>query len=486
MAGKKIDNLKELVVLGKKEQLITKLQKLKKKGKEIKKYLIKTEYENGETILHIAVKYKQNNIIEYLVETCPELLLQNRSGTEYEGQTAIHVAISKGNIQAVEFMLSIATSQIGNKYYELVHTHASGCKFVNTVMMGELPLSVAALTFKTDMIDLLLAKGAEMERQNSKGDTVFHSLIKYAAIYPEKHQNVLNTLAYLQGKITENNKQSSNDKIMDYESSNKCFIWFICNEDGLNPLQLSASLAQPEFFNYILKLPNVYCYLNEHDGLFDMVSYDITEIDTIATELWSSDQRKGKWQKHHKPQIAEGLSSHKFENKEQTVCSPITMLQREKQQSILETMFDIKGHSAFEFLQQPVMRQVIKTKWQKYSQYYYIWMVLHLVFMTTLTVFASYRSNDYREKSNSSFAMSDDATSTEPQEFISGFKWICLFVGLFYFLYVCVCLYMYVCMYSCCSIHFMYKLVGREPDTLLLPPRGNFEDPYFFLFPCLS
>jgi len=114
MAGKKNDNLKKLVVLGKKEKLIT---KLKKKGKETKKYLIKTEYENGETILHIAVKYKQNNIIEYLVETCPELLLQNRSGTEYEGQTAIHVAISKGNIQAVEFMLSIATSLTGNKYY---------------------------------------------------------------------------------------------------------------------------------------------------------------------------------------------------------------------------------------------------------------------------------------------------------------------------------------------------------------------------------
>ena len=35
-------------------------------------------------------------------------------------------------------------------------------------------------------------------------------------------------------------------------------------------------------------------------------------------------------------------------------------------------------------------------------------------------------------------------------------------------------------------INFNFRLVnddqvGREPDTLLLPPRGNFEDPYFLI-----
>jgi ankyrin repeat protein len=53
--------------------------------------------------------------------------------------------------------------------------------FVNTVMMGELPLSVASLTFNEDAVSILLEHGAGMHAQNSYGDTVLHSLVKYSS-----------------------------------------------------------------------------------------------------------------------------------------------------------------------------------------------------------------------------------------------------------------------------------------------------------------
>lgn len=62
---------------------------------------------------------------------------------------------------------------------------ATGSQFVNTVMMGQLPLIVAALGGDTEIVDLLIDNKADLHAQK-KDDTVFHSLVKYAAIYPEK------------------------------------------------------------------------------------------------------------------------------------------------------------------------------------------------------------------------------------------------------------------------------------------------------------
>jgi len=422
----KVSNISEN---GNEEKCVKLIDLLKQ---EDKTYLLNNkQYEECETILHIAVKFNHNRIIKLLIETCPELMFHDRPNTSYKGQTALHVAIAKGNTKAVKIMLSKRTKKACSQKYDLKHNLALGKKFANTVMMGELPLSVAALTFNKEMINTLVNKGAKKHRHNSKGDTVFHSLIRYAAIYPEKTKDVLNTLDYLHKNFIDNTENSSHE--------NDLSIWFIPNSDGLNPLQLSASLSQLEIFEHILKLPNVYCFLNDHDGLFDQKSYDITEIDTIATELWSSDQQKrtAELQQHVTANNVEGLSTRTFENKEESVCRPIEFLKRQKQKSILEIMFEIKSPSAFEFLQQPIMRCVIKTKWQVYKWYYYIWMVFHLLFMVTLTVFAVYNSDDNSHEANSSVAMTTEAMSTVPQRknFTSGFKWIYFSVGLFYFLY---------------------------------------------------
>ena len=55
-----------------------------------------------------------------------------------------------------------------------------------TVMLGGLPLSIAALTFNLEMVDMLLSYGAELSDSNDRGDTVFHSLVRFSALYPEK------------------------------------------------------------------------------------------------------------------------------------------------------------------------------------------------------------------------------------------------------------------------------------------------------------
>ena len=50
----------------------------------------------------------------------------------------------------------------------------------------------------------------------------------------------------------------------------------------MTALKLAAQCSQPLIFNYILALKGVYCDLDEHDGLFDSLLYDITDIDPVA------------------------------------------------------------------------------------------------------------------------------------------------------------------------------------------------------------
>lgn len=170
----------------------------------------------GESLLHLALKFKKTNtFVRTIIRQKRSLLMEQRSecymkkkvcqspleklrrifSTEkdtekerspYEGQTPLHVAIAKGNYRAVKIILKESNEK---ETQELLSTCAVGKEFKNTVLMGQLPLSVAALAFKDNkfrIVKHLLKRKAKIWNMNEKGDTVFHSLIKYADVYPDK------------------------------------------------------------------------------------------------------------------------------------------------------------------------------------------------------------------------------------------------------------------------------------------------------------
>lgn len=428
--------LARVVSLGESEKVRMLLDILKKEGQT--KTLTAYKGDEGVSMLHLAAMFnKSSEIIQILIKICPELMTAARKESQnYYGQTALHVAISKGNTDAVEDMLSEILNLSQSLKNALLHTLATGQKFVNTVMMGELPLSVAALTFNSDMIDILLRNGAEMERKNTKGDTVFHSLIHFAAIYPAHTANVLTTMKFLHDKIQEK-QDVPNNLSMEFDHNDYSFIWFESNREDLNPLQLAAALSQSDIFQYILQLPKVYCFLNSHDGLFDRKSYDITDIDTVSTEKWAHDQnmRHKRLMRHVAPTAAEGVSQKKFSNKNTASCCAAFRMKREKRKSILETMFDIKYSAAFEFIQQPIVRHVIKTKWLYYRWFYYAWAIFHLLFMGALTVFAVFKAEDYKRSANETTSSTNVASAHMENlriEFLDVFSYCYLVLGVFF------------------------------------------------------
>lgn len=392
-----------------------------------------------ETLLHIAIKYEDNTgIIKKIIQLCPDLLAMARdSSINYKGQNPLHIAITKGREQLVELLLEEYSDKKQASFRErMIQTQATGLIFANTVMMGELPLSVAALTFNENVVDVLIEKGSMIYAQNSLGDTVMHSLVKYAAVYPDKTDKVITMLSYLDSKLRE--EHPSETKLKDQEcvmifQEDSC-IWFLKNYDNFTPLQLSAKLGVVEVFQFIIKLEDVYSFVSTHDGLFDVKLYDITEIDTVANlkSRKTSSSREGKVGNKVSRNNIDGISRTSI--KATTDCNPFSSLNYPETESILEMMFanDYQNSPAFRIIESSPVKNIILEKWKKIRKVYYLWGFFHLLMTICLTAEAVIRSNLFAVRSATNVTMLDISVSTASERFAEIASYFSFFGGILY------------------------------------------------------
>lgn len=343
---------------------------------------------------------------------------------KFRGQTALHMAITKCNKAAIEAMLGACSTHKKEEMSSLLQTRATGFRFVNTVMMGQIPLTVAALTGNIEIVDVLIKSGADLHIQNDEEDTVFHSLVKYAATYPEKVMNIIQMMRHLNHKLRE---KTQIDKIMfdkfgtDMQRHTYSFLWFVKNKENLTPLQLAAKHGVTELFEEILNLKNVYCYISSNDGLFDVKEYDITEIDTVSVIKSSQSLNTPK----SIPQYFDGISKNVVQSNGADCgfcCSyPET-------ESILEMLFqsdyDIKD--AYRIIELATVQYIIKTKWRTYNWFFILWMILHYVFMIFLTMYSVFNVELGIP------SMHGNNATTFSENFVNGFRWVSLVAGILY------------------------------------------------------
>lgn len=368
----------------------------------------------GETLLHIALKFTETlgSVKKYLAKNQDHLLEQRDSDDYYRGQTPLHVAIVKGNFSAVETILEIADKQTTQ---ELLGICADGEKFKNTVLIGQLPFSVAALVctnkdFK--IIDYLLEK-VEIWKQNKAGDTVFHSLIRYADIYPEKMQHIRPTFEHIWSEVFSNYISESESALENQIDSD--FWKQMENKSGLTPLHLSAKLGVSEIFDLIIDTQNVYCFKNFQDGLFDIKKYDVTEFDRLISY---TDPDNGSTERENVPQD---------ENKQKNNIK--------RQITILESLFDSKCSykEAFQILNHQLVEFILKQKWYAYRWILAFWLLVHFIYILSLTI-------STMEKSRLFFCFQHGASNCEVGESSKALVVINLLVGITYFIFAISCI----------------------------------------------
>ena len=164
-------------------------------------------------------------------------------------------------------------------------------------------------------------------------------------------------------------------------------VWLTENHDGLTVLKLAAQCTQPLLFNFILTLKGVYCDLDEHDGLFDSLLYDITDIDPIAIQLVS--QTRGSVKKRNKVAAVKAPPGQPPNPAGSKAPAPAS----EAEASILEIIYQMeKPDDAFKILDNYVVSRVIRDKWSKVEPLFIAWTLLHFAMMIWITVYAVFKA----------------------------------------------------------------------------------------------
>lgn len=62
-------------------------------------------------------------------------------------------------------------------------------------------------------------------------------------------------------------------------------IFFWENKLGMILFWLFVKFGVSEFFNYLINIEGVYCFLNIKDGFFDIKKYDVIEFDWLISYI---------------------------------------------------------------------------------------------------------------------------------------------------------------------------------------------------------
>ncbi|XP_033761171.1 LOW QUALITY PROTEIN: transient receptor potential cation channel subfamily V member 5-like [Pecten maximus] len=428
----------------------------KKPNKSRKAYISKT----NETILHHAAKYDTGGIVSAILDKFPELVSEAKLGIEYKGQTALHIAITRANNAAIDLILRTAKKwdeiilkkqeesehDVGEKpcmLKSLLATPATGRRFEGTVMMGELPLFVAALKFDFGMVDKLLGFGADICTRNASGDTIFHSMIRYLSRKRDKEDEVKRMMNHLNTHLQDITKQKKeemenedirrleNDDNPDEENikenikrfNNYVHLWLMKDQDGFTPLKLAAKHQLVHVFEYILELKDVYCFQNEDEGLFDIKKYDVTEIDSIANYNTEIEEMEG-------------------EEKTDVFCNSCRVVFPENE-SVLEMMFDKNYTRKFSsiIIEMMPVKKLIQKKWKNVVALYSLWMIIQVGLMICLSIYAVERSywHESEVKDSETGLGNYFKHNRSLYYFLFSFQWIAFIIAIFYVVIVILC-----------------------------------------------
>ncbi|XP_046381567.2 transient receptor potential cation channel subfamily V member 3-like [Haliotis rufescens] len=334
--------------------------------------------DSGESVLHIAVSCKRNKVAKHIIDCDPSLIICERKHDDYRGQTPFHIAIAiarrdtadqldlqDDRLDLLEYMINALDDDMLN---EAMERRVVGKKLRGTVMLGGTPLSIAALNNDETVVDLLLKNNADLKSSDTFGNTVFHSLVLYASFYPEKESAILSMIDKLAKKSRKYMSHTNNRENVQRENARK-----------QTALHLAAELGLDNVFKHILDMEDAYKFFTSHDGVFDIYECDITEIDKVT---WDKAVLQMSPDYRNTDHRAEGLAKGKEDSGIETYWKS---LRQNKNQSILEIICSLKTTTAYAFLNDYTVQEVVFLKWQKYCHYYYIGLFLHLSLMSVLT-----------------------------------------------------------------------------------------------------
>ncbi|XP_072935442.1 transient receptor potential cation channel subfamily V member 5-like [Epargyreus clarus] len=225
----------------------------------------------GETILHLCLLNATSllaDLAKRLLRFYPKLINDIYMSDEYYGESVLHMTIVNEDPTMVKFLLDAGADYHERCYGNFMcpedqkasRSDSQDHEWVNVqpdtnydgyVYWGEYPLSFAACLGQEECYRLILARGANPDKQDTNGNTVLHMLVIY-------------------------------DKIGTFDMAYEVGASLnLRNVQNLTPLTLAAKLARTEIFFHILNIEReIYWQI----GATTCAAYPLGLVDTIDTE----------------------------------------------------------------------------------------------------------------------------------------------------------------------------------------------------------
>ncbi|XP_024866639.1 transient receptor potential cation channel subfamily V member 1 isoform X2 [Kryptolebias marmoratus] len=284
---------------------------------------------DGKTVLTKALlnlKDGKNDTIEFFIDTVEKnedlkefINAPFNNETDAEGQTALHIAIERRNLEYVKLLVEKGADLNAKASGPFFQRHYEGGFY-----FGELPLSLAACTNQPEIVSFLMnnpKNKADATAQDSRGNTVLHALViatdKETENMTENTENITKLYDYIltehykseKSKKSEKNQQDELESVetsdcqtllnsysnkSESEKTEVSYLESIENNKGLTPLKLAAKLGRFGMLKHIMNREFLdeetkplsrkfteWSYGPVHSSLYDISSIDIVEPNSV-------------------------------------------------------------------------------------------------------------------------------------------------------------------------------------------------------------
>ena len=314
------------------------------------------EPDSSATILHVALLYDHEEMVDYLINLKDEsLIMATYNNEEYKNQTALHVAVANGNEQLVTNLLNSLRRPDRKK---LINTVATGSYFKTNHPDGQLCLTAAVWSGSGHMLTTLAKFGANFAMCDLSGNTLMHRLVIASVQKADKmdYRYLVDAVFDAVGEWAKHCKYKTNiptQREMEQKLKQISTFQKLLNKqnyDGQTPITLAAS-TQSSLLNYMMNLDKIFRIPQNKLGSISWVTYDVTDITTFANDNYN------KFSVLH-------ILAHN--------SGKISRSENLEESGILDA--------------EPI-KTLIENKWKVYRLVYICWCWVHLIYVSALTYF---------------------------------------------------------------------------------------------------
>ena len=329
----------------------------------------------GELPLHMAFLYNtpaHHVLAFYLMSLCPHVIAEPYWGSEYTGETILHIAIIQQDPRMVERLVAkepaLLTSRATGRFFQ----QGQPCYY------GEWPLSFAACTGQTSMVSFLISAGADLDAQDSCGNNVLHLMV----IHNRPDMYTLCKQKWIElNALREPGVKCTGERV----------LWKRRNKEGFTPMTLSAKIGSNSMFSFLLEEEK------QMQWAYGPISCYVYPLEQIDMPLAISAQEKAMARKQAQAEAAgAGGGSASASSSSPSSAAFADELDDDDAACTQPRALELIVNEAhLDLLMHPRMIELIKQKWQRFAQrIFFRRFMIVLVYLALFTACCIHRQTE--------------------------------------------------------------------------------------------